>query len=151
MPLKQSYAECVEGGVMTGLRSRDHGCRLCALDASQNEGPVPFDSCTTAYVGSDVIALARSDSEEVLIAPVCHVASLTGLAPGQMAELLATLRRVTVAVGSDVEGELRTLDLLGAPGHVCTRIPVRHREASAHFDPSSWVTTRLREVLRVGQ
>jgi len=135
---------------MIGLHPSDHGCRLCALETSNHEGQVPFDSSTTAYLGDDVIVLARHDSQEVLVAPGTHVTSLTGLAPGAMAELLGTLRRVALAVGSEENADLKAVDLLGAHGHVCICIPVRHREASELLDPSSWVARRLRGVLRVG-
>src|SRR5271168_1959009 len=115
---------------MSGLHLTERACRLCALDASHHDGQVPFDSSTKAYVGDDVIALARPDSQEVLVAPASHVASLIGLAPGSMAELLATTRRVALAVGWEEDTDLKTVDLLGAPGHVCIRVPVSQSEAS---------------------
>lgn len=133
---------------MTALNSNHHGCRLCALEASSPDGEVPFDSSTTAYLGDDAIILARDGSREVLVAPARHVSSLTGLAPGVMAELLATLRRVALAIGSEDDVEVKTMDLLGAPGHVCIRLPVRP-EMSDDPDPSSSVVQRLRGLLKV--
>ncbi len=147
--LAMSYGERPKELVITPPHPKDRWCRLCALVSSRREGEIPFDELTVAYLGDDVIVLARRDAHEVMAAPTEHVLSLSALPTARMAELLATLRRVAIAVQTN-ENEMGfgTVSLLGATGHVCVRVAADEQQVLELLDPESDVAHRIRQAVR---
>jgi len=135
---------------MTVPRPNEPTCRLCALGPLSEGNHVPFDpSILVVRSDCDLIALLRRDLGDVLLAPSAHVPRLSALSGAAMAQFLATLRRVEVALEASYPGQsLRTVELLGAPGHSCIRIPAQSGLSATHGETQ--ILLRLKHALYAG-
>jgi len=132
---------------MTVPRPSEPTCRLCALGPLPEGNHVPFDASTLVVSSDcDLIALLRRDLGDILVAPSLHVSRLSALPGTAMARFLATLRRIELALqAGDGSASLRTVELLGAPGHTCIRVPT-HPESGLPLEKSH-VLLRLKSAL----
>jgi hypothetical protein len=130
---------------MTLPHPSEPNCRICVLKEAQAEDFTPFDESTeVAHIGQSAIFLVHQDRNEILVAPSEHVARITSLSHPAMAQFLASLRRVVMALQGSGDGELETEEMPGAHGHVVVRLipTVENAPQLAEFDP------RLTALLR---
>lgn len=97
------------------------GCVLCEL-AAQPGAAVAAGALVVSYVDDAVVALIEPGRPGVVVAPHSHGTAMTAMPASVLAALREAVLHVEQTYGASNARVERTVDVPGAPGHMCYRV-----------------------------